>query len=97
MIEAEKANYPIGLMCQALEVSRAGLYAWRERSRLCERAREDARLLPEIRAIHAASRATYGSPRVHAALRRRGLVGRRLRIGLRRHVVLRAVPPELAI
>jgi transposase InsO family protein len=73
MIEAEKANYPIGLMCQALEVSRAGLYAWRERSRLCERAREDAKLLPEIRAIHAASRATYGSPRVHAALRRRGM------------------------
>lgn len=63
MIEAEKANYPIALMCRVLEVSRAGLYAWRARSRLCERAREDARLLPEIRAIHAASRGTYGSPR----------------------------------
>jgi hypothetical protein len=70
MIEAEKANFPIALMCHVLEVSRAGLYAWRVRSRLCERMRVDARLLPEIRAIHAASRGTYGSPRVHAARRR---------------------------
>ncbi len=73
MIEAEKANYPIALMCRVLKVSRAGLYAWRARSRLSATAREDARLLPEIRAIHVASRETYGSPRVHAALRRRGI------------------------
>ena len=73
MIDAEKANYPTALMCRVLKVSRAGLYAWRARSRLSATAREDAQLLPEIRSIHSASRATYGSPRVHAALRRRGI------------------------
>lgn len=71
MIDAEKANYPIALMCRVLEVSRAGLYAWRSRPRLCATKREDIRLLPEIRAIHGSSRETYGSPRVHAELRRR--------------------------
>ena len=73
MIDAEKANYPIAMMCRVLEVSRAALYAWRARSRLSATAREDARLLREIRSIHGASRETYGSPRVHAELRRRGI------------------------
>ena len=73
MIDAEKANYPIALMCRVLQVSRTGLYAWRARLRPSATACKDARLLPEIRAIHRASRETYGSPRVHAALRRRGI------------------------
>lgn len=90
MIEAEKANYPIALMCHVLAVSRAGLYAWRARSRLCERVREDARLLPEIRAIHAESRGMYGSPRVHAALRRRGVrIARKRAARLMREIGLR--------
>jgi transposase InsO family protein len=73
MIDAEKANYSTAMMCRALKVSRGGLYAWRSRSRLSATAREDARLLPEIRSIHRTSRETYGSPRVHAALRRQGI------------------------
>lgn len=40
--------------------------------------RGDAALVEKIRHVHAASRETYGSPRVHAALRRQGeQVGRR--------------------
>jgi putative transposase len=39
---------------------------------------EDERLVKQIRRVHAASRQTYGSPRVHEALRRRGAgVGKR--------------------
>jgi len=59
-------------MCRVLKVSRSGLYAWRARLRPSAAKRADARLLPEIRAIHTSSRRTYGSPRIHAALRRRG-------------------------
>jgi putative transposase len=56
-------------MCRVLEVSRSGLYVWRRR-RLAPRVRRDAELRSRIRVIHAASRSTYGSPRVQAQLRR---------------------------
>lgn len=58
-------------MCRLYGVTRAGYYAWRSRER-SERERQDERLAAEIRAVHAESRGTYGSPRVHQVLRRRG-------------------------
>ena len=64
-------------MCELYGVTRGGYYAWRDRSP-SERAKEDARLVRKIRQAHQASRETYGSPRVHAALKRSGeTVGRR--------------------
>ena len=61
----------MGLMCQTLDVSRSGFYAWlgREES---GRACENRRLTALIRDIFTESRGTYGVPRVHAILRRRG-------------------------
>ncbi len=58
-------------MCRLYGVTRAGYYAWRSRER-SERERQNATLAEEIRAVHAESRGTYGSPRVHQVLRRRG-------------------------
>ena len=58
-------------MCRLYEVSPSGYYAWRDRPR-SERDRSDAQLLDQIGEVFAASRQTYGSPRVHAALVRRG-------------------------
>jgi transposase InsO family protein len=66
---AEKANYPVALMCRVLGVSRSGLYAWSRRGPSARQA-ADSELSKRIHAIHAASRSTYGSPRVHRALRR---------------------------
>jgi len=66
-VEAEKAHYPIRLLCRCLSISRSGYYAWRRRTP-SPRAQEDARLRVEIAASHAASRRTYGSPRVHRDL-----------------------------
>jgi putative transposase len=64
-------------MCSMLEVSRSGFYAWRGRDESL-RDREDRRLTALIHEEHGKSRSTYGSPRVHAALKRRGEhVGRR--------------------
>lgn len=67
------ANYPITLMCRVLGVSRSGWYASIARIRPTEREMRDAELLSKIRAIHASSRGTYGSPRVHAQLIRDGI------------------------
>jgi len=64
-------------MCGLYGVSASGFYAWRERPK-SRRAEEDERLVGEIREVHVESRETYGSPRVHEALQRRGAsVGRR--------------------
>ena len=67
-----QAQYPIATMCRVLEISTSGYYAWRQRP-LSGRAREDARLRARIETIHAESRGTYGSPRVHAELTETGV------------------------
>ena len=58
-------------MCRELEVSRGGFYAWLAR-RPSARARRDALLGARIEAHFADSGGIYGSPRIHALLRREG-------------------------
>ena len=58
-------------MCRVYGVTRAGFYAWRSRRR-SERERQNELLAAEIRAVHTESRGTYGSPRVHRMLQKRG-------------------------
>ena len=76
-IEAEKATWPIEVLCAVLGVSRSGYYAWKTRP-ASARATADAQLVGEISASHTRSRKTYGSPRVFADLKARGRrVGRK--------------------
>ena len=76
-IQAEKADFPVAVLCRVLGVSRAGFYAWQHRPE-SRRAQGDRRLGADIATIHAESRRCYGSPRVHAELRARGqCVGRK--------------------
>ena len=70
-IRAEKARFPVRLMCRLLEVSRSGFYAWLKRRDSLEL--NDRRLLQLIREIFAQSRETYGSPRIYRELRTRGV------------------------
>ncbi len=70
-IEQHKQEFPIVVMCRVLEVSESGLYAWRKRP-ACQRQREDAQLIEEIRQDFSAHCGRYGSPRLHAELRERG-------------------------
>jgi len=70
-IQAHTGRFPVTLMCRALAVSSSGYYAWAARPE-SRRAAENRRLLAAIRVIHAESRRTYGSPRVHATLQAQG-------------------------
>lgn len=60
-------EFPVTRMCRVLTVSTSGYYAWRGRPQ-SQRARDNLELVDRIKEIHAASRETYGSPRVHAEL-----------------------------
>jgi putative transposase len=71
-ILAEKALYPITVLCHVLSVSRSGFHAWRARP-AAPRVRADAVLAAQVAAVHSRSRETYGSPRVHAELRAKGI------------------------
>ena len=57
-------------MCRVLGVSSSGYYAWLNRPE-SNRARENRRLVVEIKAIHKQNRGVYGSPRIHAELKDR--------------------------
>lgn len=70
-IQAEKATYPVTVLCHVLRVSRSGFYAWKSRGE-SKRAQENEVLLKAIERVHRASRNNYGSPRVVAELRARG-------------------------
>lgn len=70
-IAVEKAFYPVIVLCDVLDVSRSGFYAFSKRPEP-RRKTADAQLGVEIVAIHRRSRGTYGSPRVHAELRAKG-------------------------
>lgn len=70
-IEGHKDQWPVRRLCETLEVSPAGYYAWRGRPRSAQEQRHDT-LLVEMRAIHVQFKARYGSPRMHAELVARG-------------------------
>jgi len=70
-IEAEKAKYPVRVLCRCLQVSPSGYYGSRA-SETSARSREDARLSVSITAEFRRLRGRYGSPRLHGELRDQG-------------------------
>lgn len=71
-IEQQQKNYPVSQLCAALGITRSSYYAWKKRQP-SQRERDTQILIEHIRRIHKLSRKSYGSPRVHAALRNQGL------------------------
>ena len=68
IISAEKASFPVSLICEVLDVNRSSFYAWETRPP-SDRTLSDAWLTEQIREIWAANRKVYGARRVHAELR----------------------------
>jgi putative transposase len=94
LIAAQRATFPVRVLCDVMGVSPAGYYAWRGRPE-CPRKTANRALLIEIRRLHMAHRRRYGAPRIHAALRAEGHTTSRGRVErLMRHHGIRAIMPR---
>ena len=67
-----EGEFGIVRMARVLGVGRSGYYAWRSRP-TCERKQANQALVVQFNEEYQISRKTYGSPRIHAALRRKGI------------------------
>jgi putative transposase len=89
-VAAERATFPVRTLCRLAGVAVSGFYAWLRR-RPGRRREDDRRVSERVGAIFAASRRTYGSPRVHAELREEGVrIGRKRVARLMREMGLSA-------
>jgi len=71
-VQAHARIWRVTTMCQVLEVSRAGYYAWRA-CPLCDGVRDDRVLTARIREIQRQVKRRYGSPRTWKELKSLGL------------------------
>lgn len=90
-IAAQTVEFQVQRMCHALGVQRSGYYAWRGRLP-SSRVQANQALVELILAEHQASRKTYGSPRIHIILRRKGVVCGQNRVARLMHLHGIAVP-----
>ena len=65
-------EFPVGKMCQVLQVSRSGYYKWTHRTP-SKRELKNKMLTCEIKQIYQASKGRYGSPRIAKELNIQGL------------------------
>ena len=88
-IRDHREAFPVGLMCQTLEVGSSGFHAWLKRPE-SPRSQENRRLLMEIKVAHQKNRKAYGSPRIHAELNANGQVCGRHRVArlMREHGIV---------
>ena len=70
-IEAHRDEFSVTRMCARLEVSRSGYNQWRGREP-SDRARSNEQLDTAVVKLHAASKSSYGRPRILQSLRTQG-------------------------
>ncbi len=74
-------EFPVRVLCEVLKVSESGYYAWRKRPPgRRQKEKEDEELTIQLESVFEQSHQTYGSPRIHAALRSKGIICSRHRI-----------------
>jgi putative transposase len=85
-IEDRRADYPVRALCEVLDVSPAGYYAWRSRAE-SQRSVANRSLVDDIKRVHRDTHGRYGSPRIHVELKAQGRGVSRGRIErlMRRH------------
>jgi putative transposase len=70
-IKENLREFPVGVSCDVLEISRSGYYAWLNRP-ASARTRRREELAVKIERVHEENRKVYGSPRVCEALKAEG-------------------------
>jgi putative transposase len=71
-IKDHHEHYQVQTMCDILQVSRSGYYAWRDRPQ-SDRVKQQQQLIHEIRVEHQLSRGGSGAPKITRALAERGI------------------------
>jgi len=79
LMDRYRSEFKTRVMCRMLNVKPSGYYAWRQRGRPARAIADDV-LMAHVRLAHAASRATYGAPRVHRELRAQGVCTSKKRV-----------------
>lgn len=92
MIDAQRDEAAVGHLCALFSVAPSGYYRWCDQSRRTQREMRDTNELAAIRRIFVESNETYGSPRIHAALRQAGYCVNRKRVARLMH--LHAIVPH---
>jgi len=93
-VDVAKKDFPVARLCEVLEVSLNGSFAWKNRP-ASTRQREDLVLLAHVRSAFTLSPETYGSPRMTHELHEQGLAaGRRRVTRLMREKGLKARQPR---
>ena len=88
----------VGRMCNVLDVSRSGYYAWLKRPE-SKRKKENRKLAVRIRMIHNQNRKIYGSPRIHRELNDQGVSCTRNRVAriMKREGIRSIVPRKFRV
>jgi len=93
-ISDHREIFRVGRMCNVLDVSRSGYYAWLRRPESA-RKKENKSLATRIRVIHGQKRKTYGSPRIHQELNENGVKCSRNRVArIMKQEGIRAIVPR---
>lgn len=71
-VEEHRDTYPVTRLCELLEVSTSGYYAWRSRP-VSQREMANQELRKQIEVVHEESHETYGSPRIYRELKAQGV------------------------
>lgn len=71
-VEDHRDTFPVTRLCELLEVSTSGYYAWRSRP-VSQREMANQELLKQIEVVHEESHETYGSPRIYRELKAQGV------------------------
>jgi len=72
VIAEHQEEFPVTRMCEVLNVSPSGYYAWRKRP-VSAREMANQELLKRIEAVYNDSYGTYGSPRIYRELKAQGV------------------------
>jgi putative transposase len=92
-IREHRQEFSIKRMCQLMNVTRSGYYAWQP-EKAGPRELANQVLVEQIHAEYKLSRKTYGSPRIQSSLLRQGVTCGRNRVARLMRQAGRALPSE---